>query len=103
MLKLIHHVQQAAWHELRDNRPGGFQLYGFDFMLDTDMRSWLLEASWCMYTSTPCCHRERERVCVCVKREKEREMRMYAFEKLSKTDKDKLILILLSSEMTEHF
>ncbi len=40
---------QAAWHELRDNRPGAFQLYGFDFMLDTDMRTWLLEARFLLY------------------------------------------------------
>jgi hypothetical protein len=36
----------AAWPILRQkNRDGGFQLYGYDFILDTDFRVWLLEVS----------------------------------------------------------
>lgn len=34
----------AAWPQLRrKNNPGGFQLYGYDFIIDSDFRLWLLE------------------------------------------------------------
>ena len=29
----------ASWHP----HPGGFQLFGFDFMMDADLNVWLLE------------------------------------------------------------
>jgi len=36
----------AAWPELRSkNNHGGFQLYGYDFIIDSDFRVWLLEVN----------------------------------------------------------
>ncbi|EKX45908.1 hypothetical protein GUITHDRAFT_108359 [Guillardia theta CCMP2712] len=42
----ILHTVRAVWPRLRfSNRPGGFQLYGFDFIVDSDFSVWLLEVN----------------------------------------------------------
>ncbi|KAJ1478537.1 hypothetical protein T484DRAFT_1817195, partial [Baffinella frigidus] len=37
---------ESVWANLRaNNRPGGFQLLGFDFMIDSSHRVWLIEVN----------------------------------------------------------
>jgi hypothetical protein len=38
------------------NRKNVFELFGFDFMIDEDLRVWLIEVNTNPYLGTPCEH-----------------------------------------------